>query len=122
MSRQISWTAAEVSRVVKLRAEGLTYEAIAATIPGRTGNAVCNKIKDSQRPREIIRAARLARAAAYALRHPPRTVCHIEIPTRMEDSEVFRIHLITAIDRFANDNGIDPDTAARFLLSGVAFG
>ena len=122
MSRQISWTAAEVSRVVKLRAEGLTYEAIAATIPGLTGNAVCNKIKDSQRPREIIRAARLARAAAYALLHPRTYVRPDETPPMIEASEIFRVQLITAIDRFANDNGTDIDTAARFLLSGVAFG
>jgi hypothetical protein len=121
------WKTHEIKLAHKLRADGLTYRAIAAHIPGRSEHAVSHVINSGSRPREIIRAERIARRQAYAKRygvpignrdHQPDEV----MAPRLNESEVFRIHLLTAIDRFANDNGTDIDTAARFLLSGVAFG
>ena len=119
---QKTWTGDEIARAVKMRAQGMTFGAIAATMPGRTEGAVGSKINNALRPREIIRAERLARAEVYRLLHPVTDAPHAKQPVTFAPSERLRVKLILAIDRYANDNGTDIDTAARFLLSGVAFG
>jgi hypothetical protein len=122
MSRQKIWTDDEIARAVEMRAQGMTFGAIAATMPGRTEGAVGNKINNAKRPREIIRAARIARNEALSLWRAIAKAANVEQSVTFAPSERLRVKLILAIDRFANNNGTDIDTAARFLLSGVAFG
>ena len=74
------WTTREVEQAVALRATGLTCGAISAQMSNRTEAAICNKLKYALRPREIIRAERLASAAQNRLLHPVTYVRPGEVP------------------------------------------
>lgn len=97
------WSNHELELLKAMRSEGKFAREIVPYLPGRTFKAVVNMVHRH----EIERSERYLEHAQVEPSIPPEAIA----------SEALKNAIITAIMRYANDNGIDVDTAAYRLLS-----
>ena len=107
MNHGAQWTARDLRILKDMIASGNRTKVIAALL-GRTPRAVdrmAERLRLGQGPERLYRRVTIDQP----IKPPPEQIA----------SEALRVRTIKAIMRFANDNHINVDEAAAFLLSGA---
>jgi IS30 family transposase len=103
------WTTLEVRRAIEMHSAGISYVRIADDL-GRSRGSVYTMFRDLKRRNS--RVQRIVRQPEPEMEPVPFD--------EAEGSRRLRTATLKALLRWANDNAVTIDDAARFLLSGAA--